>query len=192
MEPSQHQQPESDAVAHAQWLAGAIAFAAIVLIVGAVVWSLLAPGGESFRAWFGPTTSPSPAATTATSPPKPTPTQIAGVIVGEVSFPGDGQAAQVICAELVNNTNVSSCVDWTPGNDPSYRLEVPAGRYYVFARLKVGQAGIPTNYRAYYTQFVRCTSTCSPNLHAQNVAVVVTAGETIRDVNPTDWAAGSQ
>lgn len=173
----------------ALWLGMSLGLGAVLFVGGILAVSALWSGGrDAFEAWFGPeqvAQSPSPVST-----PGPTGTPGAqGVISGNLSSPGGDIPPQVVCAELVNNTNVSACTDSPGGQSAQYRLSVPAGKYYVFARVKDAASGTPTNYRAYFTQYIACgaSPSCSSNLHSQYVPVIVAGGATVDNINPIDW-----
>jgi hypothetical protein len=162
------------------------AFALLVLsnLAWLFAYSVLA------RQVVGVQANPAPTPVFSVSPtPSPTPVTTRGVITGSVGYPAGTAPAQTVCAVLVSDSSKPVCLDHPAGNALAYTLSVTAGTYYVYANLKAAQGDFNTTYRAYYDKFVTCgeSSSCDATLHGQYISVVVSAGGTVSDVNPTDW-----
>ncbi|MFC1521346.1 hypothetical protein ACFL6Y_02945 [Elusimicrobiota bacterium] len=67
--------------------------------------------------------------------------------------------------------------------DMAYKLEVPAGYYCVYA---VTQEQEEKNYRAYYSEFVKCGFGMNCPDHTP-IIIKVEAGKTVTGVIPSDW-----
>jgi hypothetical protein len=123
-------------------------------------------------------------------------TPATGIITGELSYPSDEIPKEIhICAEGVESARITCTNDHIEGGGDNarttYRLEVPAGNYWVFAILAEGAEFKPSSgldYRAYYSEFVTCGSQASCPSH-QPIMVAVKAGETVSDIGPNDWYA---
>ena len=102
-----------------------------------------------------------------------------GYIEGTLGFPaGYFPEEMKVCAYNLD-TEVEYWID-SKGNT-AYRIEVPAGRYHVFAYLDSF-----SGYRAYYNEFVEGGMTAELE-QGDPIEVVVRAGEITGNVNPTDW-----
>lgn len=142
--------------------------------------------------------SPSPAATSAaptvaaatttpatTGAPSTTGAVAAGAITGLVAYPAEGHPSMTICAFGATDRSVHHCVDvpqaTTPPKSPYTISGVRPGTYHLFAYA----AG---NDRAggAYTEYVRCGLRATCGDHTL-VGVVVRAGETVRDIEVSDW-----
>ena len=118
---------------------------------------------------------------------KPAPTT--GTIEGSLSFPSEGIPSNLtVCAEN-NSTKKKYCTKehlqdekYTIG--VGYKIEVPAGKYLVFAYLPP-DTGKPAD-RAYYNEFVTCGLSVDCTSH-KPIVVTVTAGKTTSGVDPQDW-----
>lgn len=119
-----------------------------------------------------------------------TPTQIIinnGFIEGSLGFPSEGiPEAMVICAENISN-NETACTNnqlkdskYTYGL--GYKIEIAPGNYHVYAYVP----DFNQNYRAYYSEFVTCGFSIDCPSH-NPIAVEVTAGSTVENVDPQDW-----
>lgn len=124
------------------------------------------------------------------APPDEAPA-MGGRIEGSTSYPSEYIPEQIVCAQPVAGGS-EICID-VPGGDsveltPSWRLDVPAGDYYVSSRLKdPAEMGSDFgDYRAFYTQYVLCGLEVSCTDHTK-VVVTVPSGETVSDINPYDW-----
>ena len=129
------------------------------------------------------------AATTTPSRPTAAPSTAqpatAGTITGLVGYPAEGHPAMTICAFAAADRSVHHCVDvpqaTTPPKSPYTISGVRPGTYHLFAYA----AG---NDRAggAYTEYVRCGLRASCGDHTL-IDVVVRAGETVRDIEVSDW-----
>lgn len=132
-----------------------------------------------------PTPTPS-AQETPTTPRVTTSATDTGIITGSLSFPGESIPPMQVCAEhLITHSGVVVCTtEHTP--DPAaasgvgYRLEVPPGSYFVYAKLP------SDTYKAYYSEFVQCGLHVGCFSH-DPVAVEVRAGQTVEGIDPHDW-----
>jgi hypothetical protein len=128
------------------------------------------------------TTTP---ATTARGVPSTAQPVATGTITGLVAYPAEGHPAMTICAFGATDRSVHYCVDvpqaTTPPKSPYTISGVRPGAYHQFAYA----AG---NDRAggAYTEYVRCGNRASCSDHTL-VDVVVRAGETVRDIEVSDW-----
>jgi len=117
-----------------------------------------------------------------------------GVIEGSLSYPSEFiPDDMVICAENVatkkiyctNNHLKAKKYQYKVG----YKLTVPPGDYHVFAQLpdpaRYG-ADMPKDYRAYYSDFVKCGMSVDCKSHAP-IVVTVKSGATTSGVDPWDW-----
>ena len=117
-----------------------------------------------------------------------------GVIEGSLSYPSDFIPPDMtVCAENLVTQQIYSTNRHLKGKKyrykTGYKLTVPPGDYHVYAYLpdpaKYG-AGYPRDYRAYYSQFVRC------GMHAdcldhKPIVVKVKNGRTASGIDPMDW-----
>lgn len=114
-----------------------------------------------------------------------------GRIEGTTSYPSEYLPAQIVCAEPVDGGE-SFCTDAPEGYagelTPPWSIEVPAGDYYIYARLRdPSEIGSDFgDYRAYETAFVRCGMDVACTDHARSV-ITVGSGATVTDVRPYDW-----
>jgi hypothetical protein len=130
-------------------------------------------------------------AATSSTPPAPTPTATSaptapptGAISGTLGYPSSFIPQLRVYAVSVASSGVSFHVD-TAANQSTYTIsDVTPGTYHVIAYL------VPDNpaLRGGYSQFVLCGLAASCPSHAL-VDVVVTAGKTAANINPTDWYA---
>ena len=162
----------------------------IVIAVGLVL--LLGLVGGAF--WFGTqqkkTPEKLPGQIVSPSPgsqklPSPTPLPQKGIIEGSMSFPGEGIPSYIqVCAENQTTQEVLCTskhledAKYTYGY--GYRLEVPAGNYYVYA------LDPNRDYKAYYSEFVTCGLSVDCSSH-ELILVPVKAGETVTGIDPQDW-----
>lgn len=108
----------------------------------------------------------------------------AGNITGSLSFPGEEIPEMMVCAETIGST-AEFCTDERLEDEEftygvGYNLAVPAGSYYVYAKLP------NDSYKAYYSDFVTCGLSVDCPSH-QSISVTVNAGETVENVDPQDW-----
>ena len=89
-----------------------------------------------------------------------------------------------VCAEEPRGVVVACTDEHLRQNDAEmYRLVVPAGSYYIFARLPYADAN-----RAYFSEFVRCGLSAGCPSH-ERILVNIAAGQTITGIDPHDWYA---
>jgi len=118
-----------------------------------------------------------------------TPAPTTGMIEGSLSFPSEFIATDMtICAEDTS-TQKQYCTkdhlqDVKYTAHVGYKIEAPAGSYYVFAYLPP-DTGKPAD-RAYYNEFVTCGLSINCTSH-KPIVVVVVAGQTTSDIDPQDW-----
>lgn len=114
-----------------------------------------------------------------------------GRIEGTTSYPSEYLPSQRVCAEPVSGGE-PVCADAPAGYagelTPPWSIELPAGEYFVWASLAdPSEVGSDFgDYRAYYTEFVRCGMEISCTDHSK-IAVTVRSGESTGDVSPHDW-----
>ena len=117
-----------------------------------------------------------------------------GVIEGSLSYPSDFIPPDMtIVAENPATKKIYSTREHLNSKKyqylVGYKLAVPPGDYHVYAQLpdpaKYG-ADFPRDYRAYYSEFVKCGQTADCKSHAP-IVVKVTGGETISGIDPQDW-----
>ncbi len=118
----------------------------------------------------------------------------AGVIEGSLSYPSDFIPPDlIICAENLATHKLYCTHKHLKAKkyqyQVGYKLTVPPGAYHVYAYLpdpaKYG-AGFPKDYRAYYSEFVKCGMSVDCKSHAPMV-VTVTGDGTVSGINPMDW-----
>jgi hypothetical protein len=124
----------------------------------------------------------------AAAPPQP------GVIEGSLSYPSEFIPPDMtICAENQATKQIFSTNRHLKSKKymykVGYQLTVPPGDYHVYAFLpdpaRYG-AGYSKDYRAYYSEFVKCGMTENCPSHAP-ILVRVKDGETVRGIDPMDW-----
>lgn len=122
------------------------------------------------------------AGSTADLAPTAAPSGDRAVIEGRFMYPACSTPSDlVVCAED-RSTGVRHCAGpVAPGSD-SYRLEVPAGRYAVYAESPAHRPG----YRAFYNESVRCGLSVECQDRSP-VLVQAEVGRRIENVNPADW-----
>jgi hypothetical protein len=117
-----------------------------------------------------------------------------GVIEGSLSYPSEFIPDDMtIGAENLATKKIYSTNKQVNANKyqykVGYKLTVPPGEYHVFAQLpdpaKYG-ADYPKDYRAYYSEFVKCGMSVDCKSHAP-VVVKVKSGETVSGIDPQDW-----
>jgi len=124
-----------------------------------------------------------------------------GFIEGEVSYPSEGVPGDLkVYAENIDTKktyattykaadgNRFNLIPRIAHDDLYYKIEVPAGRYYVYAKTNYAYGGkpFPRDYRAYYTEFVKYSGYKSKEPH-KPVIIKVKSGETVSNVDPSDW-----
>ena len=117
-----------------------------------------------------------------------------GVIEGSLSYPSDFIPPDMtIGAENLATKKIYSTHKHLKAKKyqykVGYKLAVPPGDYHVYAYLpdpaKWG-AAYSQDYRAYYSEFVKCGQTVDCKSHAP-IAVQVKSGETVSGIDPQDW-----
>ena len=117
-----------------------------------------------------------------------------GVIEGSLSYPSEFIPPDMtICAENLATKKLYCTHKHLKAKkhqyQVGYKLTVPPGDYHVFAHLpdpaKYG-AGYSKDYRAYYSEFVKCGMTENCSSHAP-IVVKIKSGETISNIDPQDW-----
>jgi hypothetical protein len=117
-----------------------------------------------------------------------------GVIEGSLSYPSEFIPDDMtICAENLATRKIYSTNKHLKAKkyqyQVGYKLEVPPGDYHVFAYLpdpaRYG-AGYSRDYRAYYSEFVKCGMTEKCPSHAP-ITVKVQGGQTVSGIDPVDW-----
>lgn len=117
-----------------------------------------------------------------------------GIIEGSLAYPSDFIPPDMtICAENIASKERLCTAQHLKGKQyqhgKGYRLRVPPGEYHVYAYLpdpgKYG-AGYPRDYRAYYSEFVKCGMGAECRSHAP-VKVRVKSGEHLKGIDPQDW-----
>ena len=116
-------------------------------------------------------------------PPKPVKF---GFIEGSLSYPGEIiLPGMEVCAKNIE-TEELYCTDnhiedakYTYGK--GYKLKVPAGDYYVYAKVPGRE-----DYEAYYSEFIVCglETTC---LSHDPVKITVKEGKVAENIDPQDW-----
>jgi hypothetical protein len=109
-----------------------------------------------------------------------------GVIEGSLGCPGDFIPSNMkVCAEGIA-TEELYCTDihikdskYTYGE--GYKIEVPAGDYYIYATLPNWG-----DYKAYYSEFVVCGLKADCPSH-EPILVKVGGGKLVSGINPVDW-----
>jgi len=128
------------------------------------------------------TTAPATTAPAASSQPAS-----AGAISGLVGYPAEGHPGLTVYAISASDKSVWFSVDIPRGTDPakpSYTMSgVRPGTYNLFAAAegndRTGGA---------YTEYVKCGMNASCSDHTL-INVTVRAGETVRDIEVSDWYA---
>jgi hypothetical protein len=118
----------------------------------------------------------------------------AGAIEGSLSYPSEFIPPDLtICAENLATRKIYSTRKHLKAKkyqyQMGYKLEVSPGDYHVFAYLpdpaRYG-AGYSKDYRAYYSEFVKCGLSVNCTSHAP-ITIKVKSGETVSGVDPQDW-----
>lgn len=122
------------------------------------------------------------AGSTADVSPTAAPVAAAAVLEGRFMYPACATPADlVVCAED-RSTGVRHCGGpVSPGSD-QFRLEVPSGRYAVYAESPAQRPG----YRAFYNESVRCGLSVDCKDRSP-VLVRAEAGTRVENINPADW-----
>jgi len=111
-----------------------------------------------------------------------------GTIEGSLSYPSEYIPPLEICADSVDSSEQYCTYEhiesakYTYGQ--GYKIEAPAGKYTVYAKL----LNPDDDYKAYYSQFVTCGMEYECEDH-EPIEITVTAGETLSSIDPMDWYA---
>lgn len=120
-----------------------------------------------------------------------------GTIEGSLTYPADVIPAMTVYAEdITTGKTYSSDIQindsaYTYG--VGYKIEVPAGSYYVYGTLKEQMGGITTSKKAYYNEYVACilsnkfTDVSCEGKDTAKKTVVVKSDETTNDIGVGDW-----
>ncbi len=114
-----------------------------------------------------------------------------GVVTGSLSYPSERIPENLgVCAEEIS-TEKTVCtdnhlVDASYQYGYGYRIEIPAGEYYVYAYVPNQPGATGEVYKAYYSEFVKCGSDISCESH-EPIKVIVKQGEVTEGVDPQDW-----
>jgi hypothetical protein len=116
-----------------------------------------------------------------------------GIIEGSLGYPSEFIPDMTICAENIATKERLCTAQHLKGKQyqygEGYKLKVPPGEYHVYAFLpdpaKIG-ADYPKDYRAYYSEFVKCGMRSECTSHAP-VVVRVRSGEHLKKIDPQDW-----
>jgi hypothetical protein len=117
-----------------------------------------------------------------------------GVIEGSLSYPGEFIPDDMtICAENLATKKIYCTNKHLKAKKYQYKLgyklEVSPGNYHVFAQLpdpaRYG-ADYTKDYRAYYSEFVKCGMSVNCKDHTP-IVVIVKSGATTSGVDPMDW-----
>ena len=109
-----------------------------------------------------------------------------GIIEGSLSYPGEEIPPDMrVCAENLL-TKQQYCTekhikDKRYRYGLGYQIEVPAGRYHVFATT----ANLK-GHKAYYSEFVRCGLRVDCASH-DPIVVTVAGGQSVVAIDPHDW-----
>lgn len=111
-----------------------------------------------------------------------------GAIEGELSYPSDYIPAIKTCAEniLTKEDFCTECKELVEKDqnkywickESNYKLDIPVGDYYVFSEVN--------GFKAYYSEFVTCGLSTNCLSH-DPIKVTVKNGQTIPNINPSDW-----
>ena len=117
-----------------------------------------------------------------------------GVIEGSLSYPSEFIPDDMtICAENLSTRKIYCTNKHINARKyrykEGYKLTVPPGAYHVYAQLPDPArhgADYSKDYRAYYSEFVKCGMSVKCKSHAP-IVVKVKSGETVRGIDPQDW-----
>lgn len=162
-------------------IAALFIFAVVIAVASTATtyFFLSSRSNEQYSAAQPPIVSPPQTYIQPTSPPAQQ-TQT-GFIEGELSFPSQGIPTDAkVCA--INSSKQEYCTKSDISKYGKYHLEVPAGNYYVFARVP------SVKYKAYYTEAVTCQLSPPTNCPShQPIIVEVITGKTISNIDPDDF-----
>ena len=169
-------------------------FSAILLGAATVVAVACGPAtaAPSPTSTSNNTTGPTVAAATTTPATTSVPTASsqpasAGAISGLVGYPAEGHPGMTVYAISTTDKTVWSSVEIPRGTDPakpSYTISgVRPGTYNLFAAAEGNERT-----GGAYTEYVKCGMNASCSDHTL-IDVTVRAGETVRDIEVSDWYA---
>ena len=170
----------------------------VILLISVLAGSFLIWNGRAKQS-HAIATSPSPEAFP-TELPAATASQIAnspsqmktepvpgtGRVEGPLTYPGEAVPPDLrVCAQSLD-TGREACIGQLrdsrfPGG-VGYRLDVPAGRYHVFALSDSFEPG----YRAYYSAFVTCGYHVGCTDHTP-LAITIKSGQILTGIEPGDF-----
>ncbi len=109
-----------------------------------------------------------------------------GIIEGSLSYPGEEIPGEMrVCAEDLITKEQYCTGKHIKGKQYryglGYQIEVPAGRYHVFAT-----TASLKGHKAYYSEFVRCGLRVDCASH-DPIVVTVVRGHTVVGIDPHDW-----
>ena len=111
-----------------------------------------------------------------------------GSIMGSLSYPSEFMPQLETCA--VNIQTQESYCTYQMIQGPNYKygygyqIQAPPGSYQVYS--KINDEYEP--YKAFYSKYITCGGEYTCTDHTP-ITIQVTAGETIRDIDPGDWYA---
>jgi len=124
--------------------------------------------------------------------------EIDGKISGQIIVGGNSNVSQyqLVCAENVNNRNLEYCMS-VSSLTQNFSLMLPQGTYQVSARVLANDKTLLTNYKAYYTDYIKCiNSQNSDQCDTTKLSKVITnvevkSGSKVANINPIDWSSST-
>jgi len=117
---------------------------------------------------------------------------LSGSVVGFIGENGIQNQSQLVCAQSIKNIMISYCTT-TSTIGKNYLISLPAGSYYVFAKLFDGQNTIGEK-QGWFTEYVQCykknnsESKCERNeVSKKPYPIEIKPGEVIENIDPVDW-----
>lgn len=110
------------------------------------------------------------------------------LLVGDSTF----SQYQLVCAQSTNNASLKYCVT-VSAYDSNFTLVLPSGTYNLMANIVTNNSTLDLQYTARYTEFVKCIkekgeANCNKDeLSGKVLLVKVESGQTVNNVDPTDW-----
>ncbi|MBL7542632.1 MAG: hypothetical protein JNL11_02400 [Bdellovibrionaceae bacterium] len=108
-----------------------------------------------------------------------------GSIQGSLGFPSDFIPKLVICADPIEWWKKKICIG-SELDARTYELKLPKGKYTVFASVIEKMEYFQTDYRAYYSEFVKCGLSVNCKDHSP-IVIEINDASTLNDINPQDW-----
>lgn len=112
-----------------------------------------------------------------------------GFIEGSLGFPSEQIPPMKICAEKIDGgesfCTIKNIEDEKFTYGVGYKIDVPEGKYYVYALNPRNSEN-----KAYYSEYVTCGIEEKCESH-EPIPVEVVAGETVSEIDPIDWYAGT-